>query len=579
MTMAIAAVAAAAGATALPAPPVAAADYRLRPLAADAFVGGGETVTALAGDVDGDGHPDLVVGRPDEGAAHLVSGRDGSVLFTLRAEGWAGSRFGAAASGIGDLDGDGAPDLAVAAPGVDRVFVFGSSLGYGLIEAVPIPPRCGWCEPAISIVPLDAGIVPRGGAGSTRAAGFLMGVPGANGGSGMVVAVVARSGATEPAPAAGAARAGEASTGSGHAGVLSRLPALAHRWSGRDGEKFGFSVAPARGPGGEPAALVGAPGRNRAVLVSLATGRRLAELVPASAGALGQAVATLGDVDGDAVADFAAADPGYRDRRGRVVAFSGANGSVIWSVEGAQPGAQLGSSLAAAGDVNGDGVPDAAAAVQLFPGPGQDVRQFHLLSGRDGQLLGSVDGPASGARALWRMAPAGDLNGDGLPDLFVGLNGPMAGEPAVGYLALSGEAAAQAVSSPGTIDWHSAWLLVSRQGQQRALVLEGSLEGPVPPELARGPWEVRIGPLSATIPPGNLAVSVEAVRLVQPVGGLEQLHVDLAAGRARLVTRWTDILRDGEAAVELGLPGRRWSGVVSAGRVARSYLVGRPASP
>ena len=78
-----------------------------------------------AGDTDGDGWPDLVVGArnddlggDDAGAAYLVRGPVGSGLLrdhvTLLGEG-PGDNAGIAVAGPGDLDGDGLADLAVGA--------------------------------------------------------------------------------------------------------------------------------------------------------------------------------------------------------------------------------------------------------------------------------------------------------------------------------------------------------------------------------------------------------------------------------------------------------------------------------
>ena len=74
-----------------------------------------------AGDVDGDGYDDLVVGAlyddnngVDSGSARVIRGADGSALYSFDGDS-AGDRFGYSVSGAGDVDGDGYDDLIVGA--------------------------------------------------------------------------------------------------------------------------------------------------------------------------------------------------------------------------------------------------------------------------------------------------------------------------------------------------------------------------------------------------------------------------------------------------------------------------------
>ncbi|NQU26600.1 MAG: FG-GAP repeat protein, partial [Candidatus Nealsonbacteria bacterium] len=75
-----------------------------------------------AGDVNGDGRADLIVGAyandnngQSSGSARVLSGMDGSTLYTFNGNSdfaW----FGIAVSGAGDVNGDGRADLIVGAP-------------------------------------------------------------------------------------------------------------------------------------------------------------------------------------------------------------------------------------------------------------------------------------------------------------------------------------------------------------------------------------------------------------------------------------------------------------------------------
>jgi len=86
-----------------------------------------------AGDVDGDGREDVIAGAPGanggRGAALVLSGRDGKVLLTLKGEA-AGDNFGRRVASAGDADGDGHADLLV---GADRADPLGTDSGRGYL--------------------------------------------------------------------------------------------------------------------------------------------------------------------------------------------------------------------------------------------------------------------------------------------------------------------------------------------------------------------------------------------------------------------------------------------------------------
>jgi uncharacterized protein YciU (UPF0263 family) len=79
-----------------------------------------------AGDVNGDGYVDVIVGAvyddkkgSNSGSAPVFSGKDGRILYTFNGDS-AGDLFGASVSGSGDVNNDGFADVIVGAEGDDN---------------------------------------------------------------------------------------------------------------------------------------------------------------------------------------------------------------------------------------------------------------------------------------------------------------------------------------------------------------------------------------------------------------------------------------------------------------------------
>ena len=143
--------------------------------------------------------------------------------------------------------------------------------------------------------------------------------------------------------------------------------------------------------------------------------------------AFGRAVAGLGDLDGDGCSEFIVAAPRASSVNGKAVVHSGKDGSVIRTYTGASS-RFVGRSVASAGDMNGDGIPEYCVG-----GADTVAEGVWLLSGRDGRLLyhflGSGGFFSDGFGAS--CASLGDVDGDGRPDMVIGA--PFADYNAIGF--------------------------------------------------------------------------------------------------------------------------------------------------
>lgn len=126
----------------------------------------------------------------------------------------------------------------------------------------------------------------------------------------------------------------------------------------------------------------------------------------------------IGDVDGDGVVDFATSAP-TRAGGGRVFVYSSKKAELLFTRDG-EPGQSYGQGVGPAGDVNGDGTPDVIVGA---PANGKGKGRAHVLSGRDGKLIHEL---TSGDMNDWfgiKVCGCEDLDGDGRPELVVGASG------------------------------------------------------------------------------------------------------------------------------------------------------------
>ena len=384
---------------------------------------------ALAGDVDGDGTGDYLVGAYNhrwnnndrQGRAFVFSGAKGNLLFTIdNPSPQIEAAFGFSVASAGDVNKDGIPDFLIGALGQEergKAFLFNGKDGKLLytLQAPNLQNGAGFGWAVASLGDLTNDGIPdiAIGAFAQENIGYVYLFNGSNGKPLRTIA-----------PPAGS---------------------LAFGWS--------LSAAGDVNKDGIPDIVIGAPyttvgqntvqgqayvfsGKDDALLLTLDNPQ------PMAGGVFGWRMTSVGDQDKDGVPDLLVGAP-YQDvnkviSQGAAYVFSGATGKLLFPLKDPvpRPYAVFGYTVAEGPDVNQDGVPEL-----LVGAPYQTVDQFHvqgevfLFNGRDGRHLTTFDNPYphQGSSFGYTVVSPGDVNGDKIPDFAIGASGQgIMDKPAVG---------------------------------------------------------------------------------------------------------------------------------------------------
>jgi hypothetical protein len=388
------------------------------------------TSATTAGDVDGDGYGDVIVGAEredstliDEGAAYLYRGSSqGSALIPA----WVyrgrqlEANAGMAVAPAGDVNNDGYADVLVAVPNWDtpahvnagKVVVF-----HGGPNGLSNTPAYELFSPSPATAQqFGVTIAPAGDVNGDGYADVLVGSRYLD--NGLV---------------RGAAHLFE-----GGVGGLFALPA--RTWMGAPGQEsfFGTSLSTAGDVNADGFAdvIIGAPaetnpfinGGSAYVYLGSALGIAAAPdtIIKGAANQVrcGSSVSVAGDVNGDGYSDVLVGVPQQNTNVGKAMIGLGGSGGIATVTDllnpEALPNEFTGQTLSTLGDLNGDGFADVGVVSRHASG---------TLRGRISVYLGSRTGPLYFGEILTHgsdgffgncLATSGDTNGDGLAEVLVG---------------------------------------------------------------------------------------------------------------------------------------------------------------
>ena len=366
-----------------------------------------------AGDVNGDGYDDIIIGAPYNDAAGANAGRAyiyyGGIIMNTTADviltgEVAGNNFGSSVSGAGDVNGDGYSDVIVGAWAYSsfagRAYIYFGGSSMNNVADVTMTGVFSFNNFGYSV----------SGAGDVNGDGYSDVIIGAYRYSSYTGRAYIYYGGAAMNNVADVTMTGEAAN-----------------------VQFGFSVSGAGDANGDGYAdvIVGA------VNYSSNTGRAYIYLGGAAMNNIadvtmtgeainihfGNDVSGAGDINGDGYSDVIVGASEYATSTGRAYLFNGGavmDNTADVTLTGESLNNDFGSTVSGAGDVNGDGYSDVIVGANGYSASSGRAYLFYGGTVMNNVVDNTLSGEGTGNYFGFSVSEAGDVNGDGYSDVIIG---------------------------------------------------------------------------------------------------------------------------------------------------------------
>ena len=443
---------------------------------------------ASAGDVNGDGYSDVIAGahgfdngQTDEGAAFVYHGSATGISTTAAAfveSDVAGARLGLSVSTAGDVNGDGYSDIIVGAglysngqANEGAAFVYhGSASGINTTAAIRLESNQASAQMGLSNSVACAGDVNADGYSDVIVGAWLYDDGETNEGVAFVyhgsASGISGSAATTLQANQSAANFGLAVAGAGDVngdGYSDVIVGAEDYDNGNTDEGMIFIYHGS------------AAGINNVAVTMAESNEDLSQF--------GYAVASAGDVNGDGYSDVIVGaylfDNGVVNGGGAFIYHGSATGvvnSIAATLQCNQLGALFGISVSGAGDINGDGYSDVIAGATLYDNVQTSEGAAFVFFGSAAGINTTatvLESNQANAQMGRSVASAGDVNGDGYSDVIAGANAYNNGQTGEGgAFVYHGSASGISTTAASLLEYNQA-----SAGMGRSVACAGDVNG------------------------------------------------------------------------------------------------------